>query len=157
MKKSWVYLDGDIDIDRCPPSFFPHALRMDFSTAIRSKNVREQNFSVVPRHWFIDAWFRCKQCDEEFCWAAEEQKHWFDELKFQVDSVPLHCKRCRRSIRLRKRYNAEIAAALKKSASVGVKKEMLEIIDNMSKSSNDNTHESIQRNRQTLEKQLLKQ
>jgi hypothetical protein len=154
--ENWFNLDGDIDVEQYPPSFFHNALRVDLSTAIRSENVREQNYTVIPRHWFIDAWFRCESCNEEFCWTAEEQRYWFDELKFNVASIPRHCKKCRHSIRLRKQYNAEITAALKKSAPVDIKKEMLDIIDRMSKSPKEQTFGSIQRNRQTLEKQLQK-
>ena len=58
-KKDWFALDGDIDVNQYLPGFFHNALRLDLSTAIRSDNVHSQNFSVVPRHWFIDAWFRC--------------------------------------------------------------------------------------------------
>jgi hypothetical protein len=152
----WSNLDGNVDVEQCLPGLFRNALRVDLSTAIRSANVKEQNFSVFPRHWFIDAWFRCESCNEEFCWTAEEQRYWFDELKFNVASAPRHCKKCRQSIRLRKRYNAGIMAALKKSASVDVKKEMLDIIDRMSKTPKEQTYGSIPRNRQTLENQLQK-
>jgi hypothetical protein len=161
MKTDWFSIDGDVDVQQYPPGFFHHALRMDFSTAIRSENVLEQYFSVVPRHWFIDAWFRCKQCNEEFCWAAQEQKHWFDELKFYVGVVPNRCKTCRQSIRqrkeLRKQYDAEITAALRKSATSEMKKKMLGIIDLLKQSFGNNIPDSIQKNQQTLEKQLLKQ
>jgi len=161
MKLSWFYIDGDIDVKQYPPWFFRDVLRMDFSTAIRSENVREQNHSVVSRHWFIDAWFQCERCKGEFCWTAEEQKYWFDELKLRVDSCPHCCKECRQGIRsgkqLRQRCDAEITAALQPSALPEVKKEMLDIIDHMEKSHKGDIPESVRRNRRTLEKQLMKQ
>ena len=151
-------MDGDIDVRQHPSWFFQDALRMDYSSAIRSKEVGTQDFFVVPRHWFIDAWFCCERCNGEFCWTKEEQKHWFDKLKLRVDSVPHVCPQCRWRIRklidLRKRYDAEIATALKKSAPIAVKKEMLDLVDRLQSLSNDNIPESIQRNRRTLKNQL---
>ena len=163
--RNWFCMDGNINVKGYPSYFFDNVLRVDFSTAIRSKNVKEQNFSVVPRHWFIDAWFLCERCKEEFCWTAEEQKYWFEELKFNVSSCPHCCKECRQVIRLQKQlrqqYDMGIIAALHRSASPKVKKEMLNIIDHMKNfpygRDSGEIPESIRRNRRTLEKQLLKQ
>jgi allantoicase len=153
--------DGDVDVKHYPTFFFWNVLRMDFSTAIRAENVEEQNFSRgyhAPRCWFIDAWFRCERCKEEFCWTKEEQKLWFEEYKLRVDSVPHVCPLCRREIyehvNLRRHYDAGIAAALEKSASVEVKKEMLDIINHLKRYLKDKMPESIQKNLRTLTNQL---
>ena len=159
-KGSWYNINGDVDVKQYPSYFFPRVLRMDFSTAIRSQNVLEQDFTSVPRHWFIDAWFVCRRCKEEFCWTAEEQKNWFDEWKFYVDSVPHCCKPCRQAIRsqkqLRDQYAVGIAAALRKSAAPEAKREMIETIDRIIESSDGRISEKFREKRDILERQLRK-
>lgn len=66
---------------------------MDYETAIRA-NVEEQNYSVCPRHWYVDAKIRCADCGEQFLFSKEEQRHWFEKLRFWVESFPVRCKSC---------------------------------------------------------------
>ncbi len=99
---------------KMPEHFFFGALAVHHQTAVRA-NVEKQNYSVCPRHWYVDADFNCQRCGRDFTWTAEEQKAWFEDYSFWVDSQPRHCITCRGDIRrlvdLRKEYDATVAAA----------------------------------------------
>ena len=97
-----------------PKHFFHGALCVDHETAIPA-NPEKQNYSVCPRHWYVDALFKCKGCGDEFTWTAVEQKVWFDDYFFWIDSKPQHCKKCRTERRrlseLWKEYGTMVTAA----------------------------------------------
>lgn len=97
-----------------PEFFFWGARSIDFDTARRGDQTR-QNFSVCPRHWYIDADFTCEGCGSGFTWSAGEQKVWFEDYFFWVDAFPRHCRNCsadrRRLARLRREYDANVAEA----------------------------------------------
>lgn len=107
-------LFGNADPEKMPRHFFFRALAVHYETAVRA-NTEKQNHSICPRHWYMDADFRCERCGQEFTWKAQEQKMWFEDFFFWVDSQPHHCKKCRgelrRLIHLRKEYDATVAAA----------------------------------------------
>src|SRR5262245_17001054 len=100
---------------RMPDYFFFGAKRKDFKTA-QQADITKQNFTMCPRHWYFDVVFVCRDCSEEFVFGAEEQRFWYEEKFFYVDSLPKRCVQCRKAERgrleLRKRYDAEIADAL---------------------------------------------
>lgn len=106
---------GNTDPRKMPQHLFWGALHLDYASAIRGTPER-QNFSVCPRHWFIDADFKCAQCGNEFTWTALEQKAWFEDYYFWIDSQPRHCKVCARKRRylksLRKEYDSTVSEAL---------------------------------------------
>jgi hypothetical protein len=99
---------------KMPEYFFFGSLAVHHETAVRA-SVEKQNYSVCPRHWYMDADFKCERCGLVFTWTAEEQKAWFEDYFFWVDSRPRHCRTCRRELRrlveLRKEYDATVAAA----------------------------------------------
>ena len=74
--------------------FFSKALGLDYSTAVRA-DTSKQDFSVYPRHWYLDATFCCFRCGRSFVFSADEQRYWYEELKFHVDSKAKHCGECR--------------------------------------------------------------
>ena len=105
---------GNTDSRKMPEHLFWGALYLDHDTAIRG-NPEKQNFTVCPRFWYLDADFRCDGCGQEFTWTAGEQKAWFEDYFFWVDSQPRHCRKCRanrkRLAELRKEYDASVADA----------------------------------------------
>lgn len=107
-------LFGNTDPKKMPRHLFWNAVFVDYQTATRA-NTDKQNYSVCPRHWYIDAHFKCKGCGQEFIWTAGEQKVWFEDYSFWVDSRPRHCRNCRAEQRrlseLKREYDATIAAA----------------------------------------------
>lgn len=98
-----------------PRYFFWGVRSMYYKTAERA-DVSKQNYTVCPRHWYVDATFSCRECGKEFVFTAAEQRFWYEDKQFYVDSCPKICIICRRAERtrleLRRRYDALIAEAL---------------------------------------------
>ena len=124
---------GQPDSQSMPAHFFHNALRLHHHTAVRG-NPNKQNYSVCPRCWYVDADFRCANCDLDFTWTAGEQKTWFEDHGFWVDSQPRHCLDCRKKSRrmseLRKEYDATVAAA-RNHGSSGQKRRIIEIVEEL--------------------------
>jgi hypothetical protein len=124
---------GSTDPKKMPLHFFWSALDIDYSTAIRAA-IAAQDYSVCPRHWYIDARFRCGGCDAEFVWSAEEQRAWFETYRFYVDSRPTICRDCRakhrNAVELRKEYDALVSAA-RSGGTTEQKQRVVEIVDDL--------------------------
>lgn len=101
---------GNTDSRKMPGHLFVGAIHLNHETAIRS-NPEKQNCSICPRHWYIDADFKCDSCGKEFTWTAREQKAWFEDYFFWVDSQPGHCKKCMMFKALGKEYDASVEIA----------------------------------------------
>lgn len=106
---------GSDDPRDMPAHFFFRALRLDYATAVRAETGR-QNCSICPRHWFVDAVFRCDRCGAEFAFTAGEQRTWYEDYGFWVDSLPKHCPACRQDLRrlkaARRDYDRSMARVL---------------------------------------------
>ena len=105
---------GDTDPRKMPAYLFWGIVSIDYSTAVRA-NTERQNYSVCPRHWYIDVDLRCERCSRHFTWTAAEQQVWFEDYGFWIDSQPRDCRKCRADRRylaaLRREYDATVAAA----------------------------------------------
>ncbi len=116
-----------------PTHRFPGAIELDYRSAIRA-NVTRQNYTVVPRDWYVDTTLRCNQCRHRFCFSAHEQKAWYEDYGFYVDSFPTRCEACRRDRRdlksLRQEYDRDIAGALA-SDDCGWKLRIANVIDRL--------------------------
>lgn len=124
---------GEDDPRRMPTHFFMFAVGLDFSTAVRA-NIDAQNFTVCPRHWYVDARFYCTACDALFQWPAHEQKAWFERYKFYVDSQPTLCGKCRarrrRAVQLKKENDAMVGP-VRKGGTIEQKQRVVEIVDEL--------------------------
>lgn len=60
-----------------------------------------------PYFAFIDAQLTCRDCGRSFAFSAAEQRHWYEALKFWVQSRPKQCLPCRRARRARRRAGRE--------------------------------------------------
>jgi Probable zinc-ribbon domain len=65
----------------------------------------------VPKYFYIDEPRTCIQCAQRFVFRAEEQKYWYETLKFNFASVPVRCLGCRRSRRSERALREQMAAA----------------------------------------------
>jgi len=66
----------------------------------------KQNCTVLPRLYYVDMKKTCRDCGRYFIFFAEEQRHWYEDLKFFVDSDCVRCPDCRRADRtLRRRFD----------------------------------------------------
>ena len=124
---------GETSSVNMPRHFFRGCLHLDHATAVRA-DVSRQNYSVCPRHWYVDATFKCSRCSETFCFTAVEQQRWYEELGFYVDSCAKNCPACRRDDRkrklLRQEYDRGIKSALQ-SNDLAAKKHMAAVIDEL--------------------------
>ncbi len=78
------------------------------ATRIRADESK-QNYSVFPRTEYFDVLCRCRDCRRWFIFFAKEQQYWFEELRFFVDSICVHCPECRHARRHRHREEQEFA------------------------------------------------
>ena len=124
---------GSTDPKYMPLWFFRGALKLDYSTAIRA-DVGVQDYSVCPRHWYIDAQLRCDACGTEFSWPAREQKAWFETCRFYVASQPKLCRGCRASRRhatkLQREYDALVQTA-REGGTTTQKQRVIKIVDEL--------------------------
>ncbi|MBX7187929.1 MAG: zinc-ribbon domain-containing protein [Vicinamibacteria bacterium] len=77
-------------------------------------NVKRQVFCEahhVPKYFYLDEVRSCVQCGQEFTFRAAEQKHWYEALQFNFDSVPVRCLTCRRKRRSEHALREQIARA----------------------------------------------
>ena len=56
----------------------------------------KQHFTVVPESAYYSMQLCCEGCREEFWFSANEQKTWYEEWGFWIDSVPKECSKCRK-------------------------------------------------------------
>lgn len=129
-----VLLFADATISRdMPRHFFWRCSHLDHESAIRA-DIARQNYSVMPRHWYVDATVKCARCSESFCFTALEQKYWYEELGFYVDSFARNCTKCRkdelRQKELRQEYDRAIENALR-SDSAEEKQRIANVIDEL--------------------------
>jgi hypothetical protein len=121
---------------KMPGYFFHRALHLSYKSAKRA-SVQNQNYSVAPRHWYIDADFKCEACLKEFTWSAQEQRTWFERYKFYVDSCPRHCPKCRAKHRhlakLQREYDAVVGDA-RNHGSIEDKSRIIEIVEEFEES-----------------------
>jgi hypothetical protein len=114
-----------------PDHFFYRSLRIDYDSAVRADPDR-QNRSICPRHWYVDTIFPCNACGDDFAFTAAEQRSWYEEYGFWVDSLPKHCPGCRRQLRdlkaTRQVYDRFVEEALQ-SNDLGLKKRLAQVID----------------------------
>lgn len=72
---------------------------IDNNIAIEAK-IEKQTFCNNPPYLaYVDIDKICQTCDSKFKFTKEEQKYWYEELKFWVQSTPKNCKECRKVIR----------------------------------------------------------
>lgn len=55
-----------------------------------------QNYSIYPIKIYVDIEKICRDCGRWFLFFAQEQKYWFESLKFYVDADCVKCIECRR-------------------------------------------------------------
>jgi O-acetyl-ADP-ribose deacetylase (regulator of RNase III) len=61
---------------------------------------------------YFDVNMHCEDCGCEFVFSAGEQRYWYEELKFWVQSRPKQCAPCRKRRRLKNRLSQEIGQVL---------------------------------------------
>lgn len=80
------------------------AIAVDESKCIPADPDR-QHYTVVPETAYYSMQLHCRRCGEPFWFSANEQRVWYEEWGFWIDSVPKHCAGCRRQEREAKGRN----------------------------------------------------
>lgn len=80
------------------PWRYAAAITVDESRCVAS-NPEKQHYTVIPESVYCSMKLGCERCHEEFWFTANEQKGWYEEWGFWIDSVPKHCEPCRRALR----------------------------------------------------------
>ncbi len=73
-----------------------------WTTAIPADTTR-QVASMWPVAFYADVIETCRNCERPFLFFAEEQKHWYEELGFGIDSWCVQCVDCRKAEQFLKR------------------------------------------------------
>jgi len=77
------------------------------NTAIPA-DLKRQTPATVPITHYYDVIRQCRDCGRSFIFFAEEQKHWYEDLGFSLDSNCVRCVPCRKRqqgvARQRERY-----------------------------------------------------
>jgi len=81
--------------------------------AIKSIPVVIETSGYPPLAYF-DSKKECSTCENEFIFSKEEQKFWYENLKFTIHSTAKNCLSCRENIRKQKQDNLRLAQLLKK-------------------------------------------
>jgi hypothetical protein len=140
-----------------PVHFFYRSLRVNYQTAVPS-DPNSQNCSICPRYWYVDAIFPCDRCGAEFSFSAAEQRTWYEEYGFWVDSLPRHCLSCRRDLRnlktVRQEYDRSVTHTLQ-HGDLESKKRLAAVIDQLYEVGGD-LPPRINQNRRRLAKQLAR-
>lgn len=148
---------GECDPRQMPPHFFGGGSRLDYESSLKA-DISNQNYTVCPRYWYIDATVSCPRCGNEFCFTAGEQKFWYEVLKFYVDSTVKHCLACRQTLRdlkhRRNEYDKLITAALQGNDSE-LKQRVADLIDELCEAGGE-LPEKMLANRRLLAIQLCK-
>ena len=64
-------------------------------TAVKADLSRQSRATVPVTHYY-DLDKRCLDCGRRFIFFAEEQKHWYEELKIPLEANCLRCVQCRK-------------------------------------------------------------
>jgi hypothetical protein len=65
------------------------------NTAIAADVSRQAEATLHVTHYF-DARRVCRKCERPFLFFAEEQKHWYEDLRFPLEADCLDCPPCRK-------------------------------------------------------------
>lgn len=84
---------------------------------------------------YVDEEKVCETCDAQYVFRKEEQKYWYETLRFWVQSKPKHCPKCRQEIREEKKLNNELSELLKEKEKLSIQdmERLSEIYEEISK------------------------
>lgn len=74
----------------------------------------KQNYGIGgPILMYADKKMECSACKQTYIFYAFEQRFWYEELRFNYSSIPVHCLECRKKIRKPKVLNKKLSELLK--------------------------------------------
>jgi hypothetical protein len=125
---------GKLDARNVPRHFFWGAVQLDYESAVKA-DIAKQDYTVCPRYWYIEATLRCVRCGNEFMFSVDEQRFWYEELRFWVDSRPTRCAPCRGDLRrlkaMQQEYDRAIKRVLLRTSDAAEKLRLIELIEGL--------------------------
>lgn len=88
-------------------------LCLEASQVVKANPLGQTFCDFPPYLAYYDETLRCEACDQDFVFFATEQRFWYEELKFFVQSRPKHCVECRRQRREHNKLNQELEKAIR--------------------------------------------
>ena len=85
-----------------------------FGTAIPADLGRQTKATVPVTHYY-DLDLECRDCGRRFIFFAEEQKYWYEELGFDLNSGCVRCHPCRKARHLAARWKSRFDELLHRS------------------------------------------
>lgn len=76
-------------------SAYTNGTRRIPNTAIAA-DISKQTRATVPVTHYFDLERRCRDCNRQFIFFAQEQKYWYEELGFGLESDCVRCSDCRK-------------------------------------------------------------
>ncbi len=95
-------------------------------TAVVADVARQGSATLHVTHYY-DARRVCRKCGRPFLFFAEEQKHWYEDLKFPLEADCLDCAPCRKDQQLVRAIRQKYDALLEKTARTQA--ETLELVE----------------------------
>jgi len=86
----------DLSNDKIMGSYWAYKKDSVFPESAINADISKQNYSIFPRNVYVDIEKQCKQCNRWFIFYAMEQKYWYEELRFYIDSDCVKCTDCRK-------------------------------------------------------------
>jgi hypothetical protein len=100
-------------------------------TAVRADALMQRGAYPLLHYYDVDK--VCANCGRRFIFFAMEQKHWYEELGFTLNSKCLRCPECRkreqRFVKLRKRYDALLKADRSWAESIALADTALSLVE----------------------------
>jgi hypothetical protein len=84
---------------------------LDSGRAILADPAKQLYCDWPPYLAYFDTTHECADCHDDFVFSKEEQRFWYEELGFWVQSRPKQCSNCRRKRRMHSRANAQLQNA----------------------------------------------
>lgn len=63
--------------------------------------LHNNTYGLLPK-FYSDKPFKCRDCGKCEIWKATSQKWWYEVAKGHIDSTAVHCRECRKTLRLKK-------------------------------------------------------
>ena len=73
---------------------FSNVIKVDYNFPLKA-DLDKQVEAVIPMENYYDCTVECEFCKTSFEFTREEQKYWYEDLKFNLSSFPRLCKTCK--------------------------------------------------------------
>lgn len=87
---------------------------LEAGRAIRGDPAKQKFGIGAPFYAYYDVMLRCTDCGQSFTFSAEDQRFWYEHLRFIIYAYPKQCLPCRRKRRDRNQASAELSSILQK-------------------------------------------